>query len=72
MRCLCSKTYCFYDIKSDKKKISSKGLNKRVLEEYGNGPMANYRKVFDEAVQQTEKLEPVIKCLLHTSRQRKC
>ena len=50
MRCLCSKTYCCYDIKSDKKKISSNGLNKRVLEKYGNGPMLKYRNVFDEAI----------------------
>ena len=31
MLCLCSKTYCCYDNKSDKFKFSSKGLNKRVL-----------------------------------------
>ena len=27
MLCLCSKTYCCYDNKSDKMKLSSKGLN---------------------------------------------
>ena len=32
MLCLCSKTYCCYDNKSDQFKFSSKGLNKRVLE----------------------------------------
>ena len=29
---LCSKTYCCYDVTSNKLKFSSKGLNKRVLE----------------------------------------
>ena len=29
--CLCSKTYCCYDVTSNKPKFSSKGLNKRVL-----------------------------------------
>ena len=32
MLCLCSKTYCCYDVTSNKLKFSSKGLNKRVLE----------------------------------------
>ena len=36
MLCLCSKTYCCYDNKSDKFKFSSKGLNKRVLEDSGD------------------------------------
>ena len=31
--CLCSKTYCCYDRKSNKYKFSSKGLNKRTLED---------------------------------------
>ena len=50
---LCSKAYCCYDNKSDKMKFSSKGLNKRILEESGDGPMKNYRKVFDEAINLT-------------------
>ena len=50
MLCLHSKTYCCYDMKSDKFKFSSKGLNKRVLEDYGNGPMSKYRRVLDEAI----------------------
>ena len=33
MLCLYSKTYCCYDVTSNKVKFSSKGLNKRVLEE---------------------------------------
>ena len=32
MLCLCSNTYCCYDVTSNKLKFSSKGLNKRVLE----------------------------------------
>ena len=35
MLCLCSKTYCCYDSISNKYKISSKGLNKRTLEDCG-------------------------------------
>ena len=50
MLCLCSKTYCCYDNKSDKFKFSSTGLNKRVLEDSGDGPMSKYRKVLDEAI----------------------
>ena len=46
MLCLCSKTYCCYDKETNKHKFSSKGLNKRTLEECGDGgPMAKYRKV---------------------------
>ena len=50
---LCSKTYCCYDNKSNKFKFSSKGLNKRVLEDSGDGPMAKYRRELDEAVNLT-------------------
>ena len=39
MLCLCSKTYCCYDGTSDKLKFSSKSLNKRVLEQSGDGPL---------------------------------
>ena len=38
MLCLCNKTYCCYDVTSNKPKFSSKGLNKRVLEQSGDGP----------------------------------
>ena len=48
MLCLCSKTYCCFDSNSKKDKFSSKGLNKRTLEDCGDGPMAKYRKVLDE------------------------
>ena len=48
--CLCSKTFCCFDDKSDKIKFSSKGLNKIVLEESRHGPMAKYKKLLDEAI----------------------
>ena len=52
--CLCSKTYCCYARKSNKYKFSSKGLNKRTLEDSGDGgPMSKYRKVLEEAVNVT-------------------
>ena len=41
------------DNKSDKFKFSSKGLNKRVLEDSGDGPMSKYRRVLDEAIDLT-------------------
>ena len=53
MICPCSKTYCCYDAKSDKYKFSSKGLNKRTLEENGDGPMEKYRRVMDEIINLT-------------------
>ena len=53
MLCLCSKTYCCYDFNSNKYKFSSKRLNKRTLEDCGDGPMAKYRKVLDEFINVT-------------------
>ena len=53
MLCLCSKTYCCYDINSNKLKCSSKGLNKRVLEESGDGPLEMYRRVLNKKVNVT-------------------
>ena len=50
MLCLCSKTYCCYDSKSNKYKFSSKGLNKRTLEDCSDGLMVKYRKVLDEII----------------------
>ena len=50
MYCLCSKTYCCYCKNTDKLKFSSKGLNKRVLEENGDGPLKKYRRVIDEKI----------------------
>ena len=37
MLCLCSKTNCCYDKQTNKSKFSSKGLNKRTLEDCGDG-----------------------------------
>ena len=48
MLCLCSKTYCCYDAKSNKYTFSSKGLNKRTFEDSGDGPMAKYQEVLTE------------------------
>ena len=53
MLCLCSKTYCCYDKRTNKYKFSSKRLNKRTLEECGDGPMSKYRKVLEESVNVT-------------------
>ena len=54
MLCLCSKTNCWYDKQTNRHKLSSKGLNKRTMEECGDdGPMSKYRKVLKEAVSVT-------------------
>ena len=53
MLCLCSETYCCYDVTSNKPKISSKGLNKRVLEQSGDGPLEKYRRVSNEKLNVT-------------------
>ena len=53
MLCLCSKTYCCYDATSNKPKFSSKGLNKRVLEKSGDGPLEKCRSFLNEKVNVT-------------------
>ena len=53
MLCLCSKTNCSYDRKSNKYTFSSNRLNKRTLEDCGGGPMSEYRKVLQETVNVT-------------------
>ena len=53
MLCLCSKTSYVNDNKPDNFKFSSKGLNKRVLEDSGDGPMSKYRRVHHEAINLT-------------------
>ena len=53
MFCLCSKAYCCYDSNSNNCKFSSKGLNKRTLEECGDGRIAKYRKVLLEFINVT-------------------
>ena len=39
MICFCSKTFCVCDSQSKKLRINSIGLNKRMLEDNGDGPM---------------------------------
>ena len=50
MLCLCSKIYCCYDVTSNKLKFSNKGLNKRVLEHSGDGPLETYPRFLNENV----------------------
>ena len=50
---LCSETYCCYDVASKKLEVSSKGLNKRVLEQSGDGPLEKHRRVINENVNVT-------------------
>ena len=45
--CLCSKTYCCYNSQSNKFKFSSKSLNKRLLEDNGNGLMCKKSNVLE-------------------------
>ena len=47
MLCWGSRTYCCFDSSSNKYNFTSKGLNKRTLEDCGDGPIAKYRKVLD-------------------------
>ena len=49
--------------------FSSKGLNKRVLEVSGDGPMAKYRRVLDEAVNFTSTSKE-FRSINHMNRQR--
>ena len=51
--CQCSKSYWCYDVTSRKFIFSSKGLNKRVLEQSGDGPPEKYRRVLNEKVNVT-------------------
>ena len=53
MLCLCSRTYCSYDVASKELEYSSKGVNKHVLEQSGDGPLEKYRKVLTEKVNVT-------------------
>ena len=53
MLCLCSKTYCCYDVTYNKPKFSSKGFNRRVLERNGDRPLEKYQRVLNEKVNVT-------------------
>ena len=52
MLCRC-RTYFSYDVTSKKFEISSKGFNKCVLEQSGDGPLEKYRRVLNEKVNDT-------------------
>ena len=73
MLCLCSKTYCCYDRRSNRYKFSSEGLNERTLEDCGDGPMSKYRKVLEEAdkVISTNRGFPTMKHSVSTYEQTK-
>ena len=51
--CVCAAKPIVVDSNSNKYKFSSKDLIKRTLEDYGDGPMAKYRKVLDEFINVT-------------------
>ena len=51
--CSFSKTYCCYDVTSNKPKFSSKRLNKRVLEQSGDGTLEKYCRFLNEKVNVT-------------------
>ena len=48
MICLCNKTYCCYGLQLNKFKLGSNRLNKRTVEDTGDGPMSKYCKVLEE------------------------
>ena len=52
MLCLCSQTYCSFQVTSSKFEFSSKSLNERVLELELSGarPLKKYRRVLKEKV----------------------
>ena len=50
MLCFSSKKYCCYDVVSNILKFSSKSLNKRVLEQNGEGPVKIFRRLLEEKV----------------------
>ena len=50
---LCSKTYCCFDVTSKKPTVSIKGVNKRVLEQSGDGELEKYGIVVNEKVNVT-------------------
>ena len=53
MVCLCSKTYCCYEVTYNNPKFNTKGLNKRALEQSGDGPLEKYRRVLNEKINVT-------------------
>ena len=49
---ICSKIYC-YDKTSNELKFSSERLNRRKSDQCGDSPRENYRKILDDAVNNT-------------------
>ena len=49
MLSLCSKTCCCCGRRRNEQKFSSESLNKRTVEDWGDGPMSKYRKVLNES-----------------------
>ena len=58
MLCLCSKTCCCYDKQTNRYKFSSKGLNKKTLEDCADGPMSRYRKELEESLLLNQRNQP--------------
>ena len=56
MQCLCCKTYCCCNRKSNKYKVSSNGLTNRTLEDSGDGLKSKYRKMLDESFHVTSTI----------------
>ena len=50
MLCLGSQTYCCYDVTFKKFKLGSKGLNKHVLEQGGNGLLEKYKSILNKKI----------------------
>ena len=50
MLCLCSKIFHCHNVTSNEHKFNSKGLNKRVVEQIGDGPVEKYRRFMNEKV----------------------
>ena len=48
MLCSSSKTYCWYDVTTNRNKFSNKGLTKRAIEQSADWPWETYRRVRDE------------------------
>ena len=53
---LCKKRYYYYDVTSTEYQFSSKGLNKRVMEQSGDGPLEKYRRALNGKVNVTSNI----------------
>ena len=53
MLCLCSKTYYCYDVTSKKLNFSKKSLNKRVLQQSGDGLLEKFQRILNKKVNVT-------------------